>query len=378
MENLARVRRIPLRELYDADDDEQSFWAVDRFARALSTYKKENDLMDYTDMLEEFSKSDVVPILEVLFVDEAQDLSLLQWDVVRRLAANARRVVIAGDDDQAIYRWAGADVETLIGMPGDIRVLSQSWRVPRSVQRVAADVVGRIRHRREKVWEPRPEEGLVKYHAHIDSVDFSHDEILVLGRNRYMLKEFERTIRSAGYLYEFQGVSSIRPKLLEAVLCWERIRQGKPGVLGNDARRMFEMMTMNVGWKRGAKLLPAIDDEEPVDHEKLVLNGLLVPQEKFWYDALDKMSMVDVAYIRAALRRKENLLATPRIRLSTIHGIKGGEANRVVVLTDMAARTFEEARRSPEDEARVWYVAATRARQELHIVAPSTKRYYEF
>ena len=52
-------------------------------------------------------------------MDESQDLSLLQWNIVWKLMEKAKRTVIAGDDDQAIYRWAGADVETLINMKGN-------------------------------------------------------------------------------------------------------------------------------------------------------------------------------------------------------------------------------------------------------------------
>jgi superfamily I DNA/RNA helicase len=149
-------------------------------------------------------------------------------------------------------------------------------------------------------------------------------------------------------------------------------------VLAVHARKMYEFMSMGKGWKRGHKQLPEFQDEEPVTWELLTQQGgLLVPKDQLWYDALDKMSLQDVAYIRAARRRGENLLAPPRIRLSTIHGMKGGEAQRVVLLTDMAARTHEEARRWPEDESRVWYVAATRAREELHIVAPRTNRFYD-
>lgn len=68
--------------------------------------------------------------------------------------------------------------------------------------------------------------------------------------------------------------------------------------------------------------------------------------------------------------------APPRIRLSTIHGSKGGEADEVVLLTDMAPRTHREALERPDDEARVWYVAATRARQTLTAVPPRTERHF--
>jgi superfamily I DNA/RNA helicase len=49
----------------------------------------------------------------------------------------------------------------------------------------------------------------------------------------------------------------------------------------------------------------------------------------------------------------------------------------VVLLRDMATRTYEEMDRSPEDEHRVWYVALSRVRDRLTIVAPKTRQQYE-
>lgn len=377
MEHLARAREVPLADVYNEDDDGLSLWEVQRFADALVEYKRDLGVIDFTDMLKSFVNSEVDVPLDVLFVDEAQDLSKLQWDVVKKLARGVRKVVIAGDDDQALYRWSGADVETLITMPGRVRVLEQSWRVPRAVQEVAANVVDRIRHRREKVWYPRDEEGLVKFHASWGSVDLSGPDILILARNRYLLRDFESNLKSMGYLYEFQGVRSIRPKLLDAVLTWERLRQGRPGVTAEAVRKMYEMMSVGKSVKRGFKSLPGPADEAEMTMDYLREHGgLLVDPSLLWYDALDKMNLVDIAYIRAARRRGENLLSAPRIRLSTIHGMKGGEADQVVLMTDMASRTYEEYRKNPEDEARVWYVAVTRARKELHVLAPKTTKNY--
>ena len=49
------------------------------------------------------------PPLKVLIVDEAQDCTPLQWSVIYKLAENTDRIYLAGDDDQAIYQWNGAD-----------------------------------------------------------------------------------------------------------------------------------------------------------------------------------------------------------------------------------------------------------------------------
>jgi len=80
-----------------------------------------------------FLKRGRAPKLDVMFVDEAQDLSPLQWAVVRKLCDHADKIYIAGDDDQAIYRWAGADVDYLISNSKNAIVLKQSYRIPKSI-----------------------------------------------------------------------------------------------------------------------------------------------------------------------------------------------------------------------------------------------------
>src|SRR5690606_371122 len=102
MENLARVRGIPLVEQYKLDDDNLPWSMVDEVSRGLIEFKRAKGLHDSTDMLVEFARSEWNGGIEKLFVDEAQDLSRLQWMVVEKLASKASKVVIAGDDDQAI------------------------------------------------------------------------------------------------------------------------------------------------------------------------------------------------------------------------------------------------------------------------------------
>ena len=77
------------------------------------------------------------------------------------------------------------------------------------------------------------------------------------------------------------------------------------------------------------------------------------------------------------LKRGENLDQDPRIKISTIHGVKGGEADNVMLLTDIAPRTYREMHSLPDDEIRVFYVAVTRAKKSLHIVQPNTNMYFE-
>jgi superfamily I DNA/RNA helicase len=60
--------------------------------------------------------------------------------------------------------------------------------------------------------------------------------------------------------------------------------------------------------------------------------------------------------------------AEPVVSVSTIHGAKGHEADHVVLYNQMSGRTEESYIRNPDQEHRVWYVGATRAKEELTIV----------
>lgn len=372
MENLARVRGVPLRTLYDEDSDDLPWALVERVSRGLAEYKRARGLLDFTDMLSQFAASEWSARLEVLVVDEAQDLSALQWRVVSRLARGTRRVVVAGDDDQAIYRWAGADVEHFVALPGAARVLDRSWRVPPGVQPVALEVLSRVRHRRPKTWSPRSgDPGAVRRVGSLDEVDFDvQEDTLVLSRNTcFLTDDAAPLLRSLGVLYEMRGQTSVRQSLVEAILDWERLRRGETVTVA-QAERVYAEMRAEEGYARGHRKLPSFADREAqVGMAGLRAKGGLLT-DAIWHDALTSVSPEDRAYMVRALRRGERMTRRPHVRLSTIHGAKGGEAPHVVLLRDVARRTYREGRSLPDDEARVWYVATTRARERLTIVAP--------
>ena len=182
MDNLARVRGITLLEQWQEDSDNLPWFSVDRVSRGLVEYKDANNLVDFTDMLSTFVARDNCPDLDLLVVDEAQDLSALQWRVVDKLREKSEQTITAGDDDQAIFRWAGADVDNFIGLPGAVTVLNQSYRVPRLVQDLANNVIGKVNNRRPKEWAPVPEDGTIhgsKHYPSYPSLDhslqWSHD-----------------------------------------------------------------------------------------------------------------------------------------------------------------------------------------------------------
>lgn len=375
MENLARVRGIPLQQQWTEDNDDLPWVLVEKIGRGLAEYKKAHGLHDFADMLSEFADSEWTARLDVLFVDEAQDLSMLQWRVVERLARGARRVVVAGDDDQAIYRWAGAAVEHFVQLPGDERLLEQSWRVPRAVQSVALEVLGRVRARRQKSWLPRAgDDGTVGRAQSLDEIDFgTGEDVLILSRNTCFLRDDAMPLlKSQGIVYGFRGGSSVRQSVVDAILDWERLRRGEE-ITVEAAERIYGQMAAGQGYTRGNKKLPAWQDREQLITLADLKEAGGLQTDAIWHDALTRVTVDERQYMIKALKRGEKLTRTPTVRLSTIHGSKGGEADHVVLMRDVAWRTYRESQMSPQDEARNWYVAATRAKKKLTIVAPQTR-----
>lgn len=377
LEHLARVRCVPLRRQYDESAEALPWREVERVAAALSLFKADRGLLDFTDMLSEMARSpSSTPRLDVLVVDECADLSALQWQVVWLLAAGVRRMVVAGDDDQCIYRWAGADVEAFVDLAGQSRVLGQSYRVPRAVQRLAGEIVAGVARRRAKAWSPRSAEGSI-HRAHApDEADWSGEwggtmqPVLVLARNVYVLRDqVAPALRRAGVLHEWGDRPALARETAEAIVAWEHLRAGGT-TDGATARRIYALMTGGRGYAQGHRELAGVGDEDLVTLELLAeRHGLLT--RGLWREALDRLSADDVALVVAARQRGEHLLGRPRVRLSTIHAAKGGEARHVVLMREMAPRTYEEMLHSlagEEDERRCWYVGVTRAMERLTVV----------
>ena len=152
LEIIARsaMRCMTLEEEFNDRADYSLHWEnLQHINRAYKAYKAANLRHDYTDMVIEFVNQGTAPTLDVLIVDEAQDLTPLQWQQVSVLKQHAARVYYAGDDDQCIHRWNGVEVSHFMNACDNHRVLDQSYRVPKEVFKLANQIVKRIHYRQK-------------------------------------------------------------------------------------------------------------------------------------------------------------------------------------------------------------------------------------
>tara|TARA_R100000322_G_scaffold156567_1_gene116120 strand:- start:374 stop:625 length:252 start_codon:yes stop_codon:yes gene_type:complete len=77
------------------------------------------------------------------------------------------------------------------------------------------------------------------------------------------------------------------------------------------------------------------------------------------------------------LSNKEKLNQEPRIKVSTIHAAKGGEADNVILVLDNANKIRKAVMRNiikSDEEHRVWYVGTTRAKRNIYLLRAKIER----
>ena len=379
--HLSRSKKIDLEEMYRSQGDYHlNFVELRRLVRAYENYKQVYRKIDFTDMIANFVKSDDGPNIDALFVDEAQDLSTLQWSMVDVLRKKPRIQVFTGDDDQAIMNFQGADVQAFLNATEKKTVLNQSYRVPVSVWEQAQSIVNQIDDRAPKDWYPTKDEGSVRYHQNLWDIPLQEGEWCLMARTNRIASHYAAELRNEGWVYSRNGHPSIHLKTYEAIMDWESWCKGQP-LAPTKIRNLYTFMKVGEGFVKGfgprSNNLTSLNEEEAHTMQYASTNlGLLADSSMRWHRALGKIDLDTKNYILNALKRGDNV-RNPRIKISTIHSMKGGEADNIIVVPDLSYAAYREYNRNPSTEHRVFYVAVTRAKESLHILYPQTNRAYD-
>ena len=357
--NAARIKEIPIEDEYNTDmysqDLDQNLLYI--LKDELDNYKKSYHLKDFTDMIEKFIVAEICPKYDVVFIDEAQDLSPIQWKMFDVLKKNSKHVILAGDDDQAIYGWAGADVKRFQQEPAKEIVLPRSYRVPQLIQHIAHNILSRIPDERriQKEWEARDEEGSIYFGTSVEDVPLHEGQWLVLARYNDKLIKLKPSLRDRGIYFEYKNRKSYKTRLYDAIQNYTRWTNGSQLSI-SECKDLFEYF----------------GKEFPEKEERLYdLKEFGYSPTQQWFEVFET-EPEDSLYIRDMLQAGEKLSKEARVKLSTIHAAKGGEAHNVLLILDNTKTIREAIEKSPDkedEENRIWYVGVTRTKQNLYLLA---------
>lgn len=385
--NTARMLQKPLRQyLAEHIDEDISIDRAEDIADKYEKFKQANGVIDFTDMLILANMPHVeTPAFKYVFIDEAQDLSTLQWKLVEKIAANTEQIVIVGDERQAIADFAGADVDYFLSIKGRMTVLNRSHRVPRTIFNLARKVEKHMKKTRNADWYPRKQEPLENSPGEI--IRTTELPVRAMARGSWLV-----LVRTNSQL------ADIREFMLH---CYHKLPaafqvDGKPAVPLDvfKAIQIFQAGAKFEDFNKYTFITPEDTDTPEMKKQKEnfvmllkkfmtssdpttpVLDNLFLHHFKYrnWFDAFDKLTIPERKYINAikdAYYKNKNIFANAKIKLSTIHSAKGMEADNVVLCTALTYKTFHEwelNKDRSDTEEKVLFVAITRARKKLYLM----------
>ncbi len=394
---------------WPSDDDRLD---IPEAIRAWRTYKGEEGIVGFADMLERVQQRSLVPSVDHLVIDEFQDITTLQYGVYDEWKPHVESVLIAGDDDQVVYAWQGADPNLLLDEDvDDDVVLPNSYRLPSRILHVVNTQINHIEKRQAKDLKPRKEGGSVEAVRSPSMLDLvrnvrmtmEEDEdgsVMCLFRARYQMFQFMDEFIGEGI--PFTSLTDQRmwtDRLQDYVSAIEAVDDDE-SINGLQARRLGEMLA-DSAFGTGERddyfdALDALEDEEGVeDLTDMEVAPAFVdehapfaPGPRSAADMLTRVSNFQERSVDAYFSGDYRGADPNRVRVGTIHSAKGREADHVFVATDLTEKVVEQMAASVEDpesvpgageftkrsdpvptmtdnERRVFYVGMSRARERL-------------
>ncbi len=422
--DLLRVRRVPT---------EKWVGYYHKFHSAWTEWKRDNELMDFTDLLErsieEFDEAPGEPA--ALFYDEAQDASQLQADLLAKWGVHLRRLILAGDDDQAIFFWAGADSRSFLDFPCEAknrRYLKQSYRLPRAVHEKTQSWVRRLDRREAKQFEPRDADGFVDScfaswtqpeQAVCMAEQFVSDgkSVMFLASCSYMLEPLKAILRKRGLPFanpwrqsrgDWNPLASGLPAKVMPVDRLRAFLKPDPDVWGedagmwrkSDAAAWLSPLEIEQHFLRGVKTRAMKEwKKDPREVNGVLMAELLsagtleqwfrlafddrsqsVESLRWWLAAMPEEERSKLTYQTRVFEQRggPGLNDRPLITIGTGHSLKGAEADVCFVFPDLSKQGFQSWIGDPDGHdgiIRLFYVMMTRAKDGLYLCRPSSMQH---
>ena len=409
---------------------------VEHFSRFVDDYedwKTSANVFDFTDLIS--GGIGVPPPLdpEVFVVDEVQDLSALEWDLVRTWS-EGKTLFAVGDPWQSLYEWRGAHPQLFDEIPSErTRTLSRSYRVPRTIVSTAlAWMEGRSNVRSKIEYSPRldengdPVEGRIEFAPEwtpsnaasvINEVEKSIAEgktAMITATCSFMLVGVLAALRERGIPFAnpwrqrrgdwnpiaTKGTSTLArfaaflaPAADDRFWTWKELAMWSgilksTGTFARGGKVYFEAKSKDRGANAVAtsiEISPYLVDGSLFETLAKIRGRGVGPETvriaREWFgDRCEKSVGRSLLYAEKILSRGiEAAREKPKVFVGTVHSFKGAEADEVFLYTELSNRASMGIRNPVPGQdsigsvARTFYVGMTRAKERLVVCGSSNK-----
>lgn len=402
--SLCRSSLMPLAEVVRrarrVDDNVPDYAAIVRIAERYESAKNLDDRMDFADMISRFAGVGVsptegvfrrspegdLPEVSAWLFDEQQDASPLLDAACKRLvsAPTVKWCYVVGDPFQAIYGFAGSTSECFLAWDAvKNRTMPKSYRCPAPILELGEKCLRRMHTGYfDRKIAPADHAGSITELGNIGDaihrVDPREDWLLI-ARTNYQASRLYSEMASQGKPAKWTtNVEGPSPRSIGLQALYA-LQHGEP-VTGSQWSRVLELLPQKNSDKeavvaRGTKTvwkkpetIAAWDLIFPNELEEVGATEMLqaaIASGK-WVALVDRGE----AWKRQADKWGVELAAEPKVRVGTIHSVKGAEADNVALLTTTSRRVeqSDEDAAQHDEECRIAYVAVTRTRKNLFVV----------
>ena len=309
------------------------------------SYKHEHNLMDYDDMLLICADNNLNVPTTILIVDEAQDLSPLQYKIITNWMQDKTHVYLGGDDDQCIYVFQGANSSLMLKFPSnETLVLPKTHRCPPQIWNAANKLISRNKVRQPKKVEPSNQIGSLKVLQEPEMKE---------------IKQFINTKKNVFLL--------VRTNALVNKLAWRLADEQIVFKYTTDKKEQL------YGWtKAKIKIINQVACAFPHINKRKLLRDLMTKSGLIEYDEILhewKKGEYTYAFMEKYIGKTIDYDQI-KTQIGTIHSVKGNEADIVILFNDLTNKITVNLDNEQflEDERKVWYVGMTRSKLILVIV----------
>ena len=356
------------------------------------------------------------PYLEYIEVDESQDLSVLQQLFVKLLNNHFNtRFIFVGDEKQAIYGFAGADTKSISNLKKNFYLkelpLNICYRCPENIIKLSQSIVPEIdwNHKRE-------DKGEVKFFNEYNLHELIKPGDIILGRrNKDLVQLYKTLVLNKKIEVKFKNSEMVSTIITEIDRCIKDYIKYY-NQCTNVEKDLYKLCDdNNINWKKADSKMSKEEKDFIQNHYKSLVNDLKHTRHNiikknytldylltcmkdyqengaynFIFEGMSENNLIDyLEVIEGLIKQYKDLNESIYLKdfskyleiflkgnlnkdvpiLSSIHMMKGGEANNVFILEYPRFPYINsyQTEDTQQQERNLQYVALTRAKKNLYL-----------